>query len=69
MVERDYILGIESGNAPGIGFEVVNQEGFLDLEFVGQTLGFDDPGKIGSLHPPVAHRARNAEAGGVRMQV
>ena len=69
LVERNHILGVESGNAPGIGFEIVDQEGLFDLEFIGQTLGLDDPGKIGSFHPAVAHRASNAEASGVRMQV
>ncbi len=69
LVECDHVFGLESGNAPGIGFEIINQESFLDLEFVGQALGFNDPGKIRRLYPPVAHRARNAKTGCVGMQL
>ena len=38
LVQFDHIFGIESRNPPGIGFEVVNQKCFLDLELVGQAL-------------------------------
>ena len=69
LVERDYVLGIERGNAPRIGFKVIDQKGLLDLELVGQALGFNDPGKVGRFHAPVAHRTRDTEAGGVGMQI
>ena len=69
LIERDHILGVERGNAPRIGFKIVDQESFLDLEFVGQALGFDDPWKIGGFYPAVADWTCNAEACGVGTKV
>ena len=69
LVERNQIFGVERGDAPGGGFEIVDENRLLDVEFVGQALGLDDPGKIGGFHPAVAHRAGHAEAGRVGMHI
>src|SRR5580692_1510971 len=69
LVQRHDIFRIESGNAPRVGFEIVDENRLLQIEFVGETRGLNDPGKIGGFNPPVANRARYAKAGSIRMQL
>src|SRR5579864_6639551 len=61
LVQRHHIFRIESGNAPRVGFKIIDENGLLQIELVGETYGLNDPGKIGSLNPPVANRAGYAK--------
>src|SRR5579863_7245445 len=65
LVERNYVLGIERRNSPGVGLKIINQNCLFQFEFVSETLGLDDPGKVGGFNPAVANRASHAEASGI----
>jgi len=69
MVQRNHIFGVKRGDAPGVGLEIVDQECLFDVEFIRQAFGLDDPGKIRSFHPAVAHRTGDTEARSVGTKV
>ena len=68
MVQRHDIFRFQSGNSPGVGFEIVDENGLLQIKLGGETCRLDHPGKVGGFNPPVANRAGNAKAGSIRMQ-
>ena len=69
LVQRNYVFGIERRNSPRVGLKIINQNCLFQFEFVGETLGLDDPGKVGGFNPAVANRTGNAEASGIRMHL
>ena len=56
------ILGFESINAVGEGFEIVNQSDGLGLEHSGEFRGIDRPCKVGDLASSPANRSGHAKA-------
>ena len=46
LIERYQMLGRQGANAPACSFEIIDQNRVRNMEFIGQTPGFDDPGKI-----------------------
>ena len=69
LVQRNYVFGVKRRNSPGVGLKIINQNCLFQFEFVGETSGLDDPGKIGCFNPAVANRASNAEASGIGMHL
>src|SRR5579864_7256196 len=45
-VESDLVLLSETGDPPGIGFEVIDQKRRSKMQFAGQARGFHRPGKV-----------------------
>src|SRR5579863_774650 len=62
-VQKNEILGRKLRNALGVGLKVVDERDVVKFNFRDQTLGFNDPGKIGSFNASIAYRASHAEAG------
>src|SRR6266851_3379234 len=62
FVQSDEIARSQRSYAPTGGFQIIDQERFLDLEFVCQTAGLDNPGKIRGLDLPIRDRARDTKA-------
>src|SRR5215469_1876101 len=63
LVQGDHIARLENSNAPGVGFQIVDEQRFLDFELVGKNFGFDEPGQVRGFYLAVAHGTGDAEAG------
>src|SRR5579872_1813073 len=67
-VQWDQIRFRERSNSPSAGFEIVNEKSCRKMNLFGEPRLLYDPGKVRSLHPPVAHRARNSKTGSFRLR-
>src|SRR5436190_9596792 len=67
VVQRNYVAGGERANAPASGFKVVDQQGLMDMEFIGEALRLNDPWEVRGLHSSVGNRAGNSETRALRL--
>src|SRR5262249_47543981 len=67
LIQGNHVFIVQSRYAPGVGFEIVDEDGRLDVQCTSQRSRIHDPGEGGRLNPAVAYRTRDAEAGGIGM--
>lgn len=63
VVERHQVTGGERADAPPGGFEIIDQNCFVEVQFVGEALRFDDPRQVGSFDATVCDWPRDSKAG------
>jgi len=66
LIKVDQVVAAQRGNAPGVGFEVIDKLNVTKSKNRCQLRGLDHPGKIRRFRAPVDHRPGDAEAGGLR---
>src|SRR5437868_12482186 len=61
VIKRDKMLGSQRPDTPTGSFKIVDQEGSVDLQFIRQSSGFNDPGQVRRFHATISDRTGNTE--------